>query len=113
MTVVCGEGILDKLEYDAMDVCKSVEYICCARNTYAEYSQLLEKVLQTDRNRLICIALGPTAKVLAYDLCKNGYRAWDMGHYFKDYDAYMRSAERTDTEIIDFYKPNKRGHVRD
>lgn len=107
VTVICGKGILDKLEYSALKVCKSVEYIYASQaNAYAEYDKLLEKALQTDKNRLICIVLGPTAKVLVYDLYKNGYQAWDMGHYFKDYDAYMRSAERTDEKIADFYKPD-------
>ena len=28
------------------------------------------------------LALGPTATVLAYDLCKMGYQAVDIGHRF-------------------------------
>ncbi len=34
------------------------------------------------------------------------YQAWDMGHYFKDYDAYRKNAERTKEEIVGFYKPD-------
>ena len=107
VTVICGEGILDKLKYHALDVCKSVEYLYAAKkDAFAQYDKILKQALQTDQDRLICISLGPTAKVLAYDLYKNGYQAWDMGHYFKDYDAYKRAAKRTDEEIAGFYKPD-------
>ena len=107
VTVICGGGILDKLRYNALDVCKSVEYLYAAKkNAFAEYDKLLERALKTDKSRLICISLGPTAKALVYDLCKNGYQAWDMGHYFKDYDAYRKNAERTKEEIVGFYKPD-------
>lgn len=107
VTVICGKGIFDKLQHNALEICNSVEYIYGAsKDAYAGYAELLEKALLTDKNRLICIVLGPTAKVLAYDLYKKGYQAWDMGHYFKDYDAYMRNADRTEAKIVDFYKPD-------
>lgn len=107
VTIVCGEGVFDKLEYKAFDACKSVEFITApSMNAYADYDKLLKEVLQTGKKRLVCIVLGPTAKVLACDLHKKGYQAWDMGHYFKDYDAYMRKRPRTAAEIAQFYKPD-------
>ena len=107
VTIVCGEGILDRLEYKAYDVCKSVEFVTApSMNAYADYDRLLHETLKTGKERLVCIVLGPTAKVLACDLHKKGYQAWDMGHYFKDYDAYMRRKPRTEAEITQFYKPD-------
>lgn len=107
VTVVCGEEILDRLQYKALDVCKSAAYVYGpAMNAYSEYDTLLDKVLKTDKNRLVLVAMGPTAKVLVYDLYKAGYQAWDMGHYFKDYDAYMKKKPRTAAEITQFYKPD-------
>ena len=38
------------------------------------------------KDRLILIVLGPTAKPLAYDLTKLGYRALDLGHMAKAYE---------------------------
>lgn len=38
------------------------------------------------KDRLIIIVLGPTAKLLAYDLNKLGYRALDLGHMAKAYE---------------------------
>ncbi len=107
VTIVCGEGVLDRLAYRAFDVCKSVEFVTApSMNAYAEYDRLLKEALKTGKERLVCIVLGPTAKALAYDLHKRGYQAWDMGHYFKDYDAYMKKKPRTAAEITQFYKPD-------
>ena len=107
VTIVCGEGVFDRLEHRAYDVCKSVEFVTApSMNAFADYDRLLREVLKTSRKRLVCIVLGPTAKVLACDLHKKGYQAWDMGHYFKDYDAYMRKKPRTASEIAQFYKPD-------
>ena len=107
ITVICGEGVLDKLEYKAYDVCKTVTIITAPKkNAYAEYEKILAAALKTDPQRLVCVILGPTAKVLVCDLHERGYQAWDMGHYFKDYDAYMKKRPRTDEEITRFYKPD-------
>ncbi len=107
VTIVCGEGVLDRLTYQAYDVCKSVEFVTApSMNAYSEYDRLLREILKTSKRRLVCIVLGPTAKVLACDLHKKGYQAWDMGHYFKDYDAYMKKRPRTAAEIAQFYKPD-------
>jgi len=107
ITIICGEGVLDRLEYKAFAVCKSVKFVTApSMNAFAQYSALLKAALKTEKNRLVCIVLGPTAKVLAYDLYKYGYQAWDMGHYFKDYNAYMKKRPRTEAEIVQFYKPD-------
>jgi len=37
------------------------------------------------------MALGPTATVLAYDLCKAGYRALDIGHLDICYELFLRN----------------------
>lgn len=107
VTVICGEGVLDKLEYKALDVCHSVEYVYGpSMNAYSHYEKLLEQAKKIDKNRLILVILGPTAKVLVYDLYKAGYTAWDIGHYLKDYDAYKKQRPRTEAEITQFYKPD-------
>lgn len=107
VTVICGEGVLDKLQYKALDVCNSVEYLYGpSMNAYSAYDKLLEQAKKIDKNRLVLVILGPTAKVLVYDLYKAGYTAWDIGHYLKDYDAYKKQRPRTEAEITQFYKPD-------
>ena len=107
VTIICGEGVLERLEYKAFTVCKTVEFITAPSiNAYEKYEEILAEALKTDKHRLICVILGPTAKVLVRDLYSNGYQAWDLGHYFKDYDSYMKKRPRTDDEITRFYKPD-------
>lgn len=107
VTVICGEGVLDRLQHQALDVCQSVEFVYGpSMNAYAQYDNLLERAKKIDKNRLVLVILGPTAKVLVYDLHKAGYTAWDIGHYLKDYDAYKRQRPRTEAEIAQFYKPD-------
>jgi glycosyltransferase family protein len=42
------------------------------------------------KDKLIIIACGPTATVLAYDLCKMGYQALDFGHLDIQYEYFQR-----------------------
>lgn len=41
-------------------------------------------------NTLVLAALGPTATVLAYDLCNKGYQAIDIGHLDVEYEWFLR-----------------------
>jgi glycosyltransferase family protein len=107
ITLICGEGTLNHIEYKLLDICKSVDYMYApATEAFGEYEKILKEAKTIDKNRLVCISLGPTAKLLAYDITKAGYKAWDIGHLLKDYDAYMKRKPRTETEIIQFYMPD-------
>lgn len=107
VTLICGEGVLSDIRYNALDVCEDVEYIYGpSRDAYDHYDELLKRALEIDRKRIICVILGPAAKVFVYDLYQNGMTAWDIGHYLKDYDSYMRRQPRTDHEIEAFFKPD-------
>jgi hypothetical protein len=46
--------------------------------------------VQQDKNRLVLIALGPTASVLAYDMAKAGYQALDIGHIDLEYEWMLK-----------------------
>ena len=107
ITIICGEGVFDRLQYKLIDVCKSVEYqYAPSTEAYSKYDEILKQALKTDKNRIICVALGSTAKPLVYDLYKKGYQVWDIGHLLKDYDCYKKQTSRTETEIIQFYMPD-------
>lgn len=107
ITLICGANVLKNIEYNALDVCRSVEYIyTSSKNAYVEYPEILERALAVDKNRIICAILGPTAKVLIYDLHKNGRVAWDIGHYLKDYDDYQKKNPKTDEAIKKFFEPD-------
>lgn len=107
VTVICGRSVMNNIKYNALDVCNSVEYIFAPpKDAFSQYSDILEKARGVKEDRIICVILGPTAKVLVYDLFKEGRIAWDIGHYLKDYDAYMKKNPRTETDIVQFYKPD-------
>lgn len=107
MLLVCGEGILSKLEHDIFDNASSVERISASpRNAWAQYDDILSKVKNAASGRLVLAILGPTATVLAADLCRSGIRALDVGHIAKDYDAYMRKLPTDMAANIEFYSPD-------
>ena len=78
---------------DLFDNMKSIiRIICPSLNAFNVYDKILNAALKVDKNRLILIALGPTASILAYDLYKAGYHAIDVGHVDIEYEWYLRNA---------------------
>lgn len=61
-----------------------------AENAFSRYDEILECCLSQSRDALFLLALGPTATVLAYDLCKAGYQAVDLGHVDLEYEWFLR-----------------------
>lgn len=107
LTIIAGEGILDKLTYDVFDLAKEKEYLYGpATDAFSAYDEILEKARRIDKDRLICVILGPASKVLIRDLMQEGYTAWDIGHLAKDYDSYRKRLGRTKEEIASFYAPD-------
>lgn len=74
---------------------RSVQRIICpSTNAFSCYDEILRESLKIETNRLIIIALGPTASVLAYDLSRYGYQALDIGHIDIEYEWYLCAAEK-------------------
>ena len=67
--------------------------LCPAENAIDKYDQIVEAVLKHPKDKLILLALGPTASALAYDLYKEGYHAVDIGHIDLYYEQYSRNAK--------------------
>ncbi len=77
-------------------------FLLPSKNSFSKYNEVLEEVLMNiPKETLILIALGPTATVLAYDLCLNGYQAIDIGHMDIEYEWYLHRAK---TKIDILYK---------
>lgn len=62
-------------------------------NAYFHYSDILDEAKKIDKSRLILIAAGPTATVLAYDLFHAGYQAIDIGHVDIEYEWFLRQVK--------------------
>lgn len=86
ITVIKGADN-EKFTHDIYDNAKSVSYIYGPKeHAFREYDRIFAEARQLPKDRLIIIVLGPTAKPLAYDLNKLGYRALDLGHMAKAYE---------------------------
>jgi len=59
-------------------------------NAFDVYDELYEAALEYGKDKLIIMALGPTATVLAYDLAVVGYWALDMGHIDLEYEWFLK-----------------------
>lgn len=107
ITLICGRTVMSNIAYNALDVCRSVNYIYAPeKDAFSQYPSILADALRIEADRIICVILGPAAKLLVYDLYKQGRIAWDIGHYLKDYDAYMKKLPRDSASIETFFKPD-------
>lgn len=78
---------------DLFNNAKSIERIICpAENAFKKYEQILLETKKCGKSKLIIIALGPTATILAHDLAKENYWALDLGHFDIEYIWYMMKA---------------------
>lgn len=90
-----GENTRFGLGNSLLKDAKSISRILLpAKNSYEKYSQIMAEVTENyPKDILILIALGPTATVLAYDLCEKGYQALDIGHMDVEYEWYLMGAD--------------------
>ncbi len=66
--------------------------ICPTENAFDNYDAILEKTLAFGKDKLVILALGPTATILAYDLCAHQIQALDLGHIDIEYSWYLSGA---------------------
>lgn len=59
-------------------------------NAFDVYEDIYRASLQYGEGKLILIALGPAATVLAYDLAVEGYWAIDIGHLDLEYEWFLK-----------------------
>ncbi|MBX9888366.1 MAG: GT-D fold domain-containing protein [Flavobacteriaceae bacterium] len=59
--------------------------VCPSKDAFSKYRNILETTKLHGQNKLILIALGPTATILAYDLAKSNFWAIDIGHVDVEY----------------------------
>lgn len=95
--VVLIEGTKSRLGV-GNDLFKNVKsmgrILCPPENAFSKYNEILETALKTDKNKLILISLGPTAKVLGYEMFLQGYRVIDIGHIDMEYEMYLNKQDR-------------------
>jgi glycosyltransferase family protein len=91
------EGELSRMGVgnDLFDNASDIKRILCpSKNAFNSYDAILEAAIAHGKDKVIMIALGPTASVLSYDLTKLGYHALDVGHIDVEYMWMLMKAER-------------------
>mgnify|MGYP002767304946 CR=1 FL=1 len=108
IVIICGEGILDKLQYDVFEYAKSRKYIYGpSRHAWCRHDEIIgriKKEISTDQ--LLIFILGMAGKAMIPEVTAMGYCAWDIGHLTKSYNAYMNNMQPTNENIRNFYAPD-------
>ena len=87
VVIIEGEKTRMAVGNDLLEDANSVRRIVCpAENAFEYYDEILKCAISFSKDSLFLIALGPTATVLAYDLCIAGYQALDIGHVDLEYE---------------------------
>lgn len=91
--VVFVEGEKTKLGLgnDLFDNAKEIKRIICpAMNAYEKLDEIEKSIKKNvQKTDLILTALGPTASILASDMCNEGYQIVDIGHIDIEYYWYL------------------------
>ena len=56
------------------------------------YNKILLEIDKCEKDKLFILSIGPTATILASDLCDKGYQAIDLGHIDIEYEWYLMKA---------------------
>lgn len=108
LIIVCGEGILENLQYDIFTLARSKKFIYGPRkNAWDQHDSIMEKIKnETPQNHLVVFILGMAGKAMIPELTDLGYVCWDLGHLAKYYNAYLSEVKGTETAIRNFYAPD-------
>ncbi|WP_338647712.1 GT-D fold domain-containing glycosyltransferase [Flavobacterium sp. KS-LB2] len=68
-----------------------------AHNAFDQFDKLLNFANQQTKNHLVLVAMGPTAKPLAYELALIGFQALDIGNLDIEYEWFLKGAK---TKVI-------------
>lgn len=78
---------------DLFDNARSIRRILGpVENAFVRYDELFEAAKKHGKDKLILLALGPTASVMSYALFREGFRAIDLGHADVEYEWFLRGA---------------------
>ena len=113
--IVEGEGSRLGIGNDLFSNTNSTKRILCpVKDAFSRYDEILDACLKNASNdSLFILALGPTATVLAYDLCDSGYQALDVGHVDTMYECFLRKADKLvpiEGKIV-FNKERNKKHI--
>lgn len=95
IVVIEGEKSRLGVGNDLFSEVKKVERIICPpKNAFDKYYKIINEASKLNKDKLILVALGPSAKPIVYELYNKGYQAIDIGHIDIEYEWFLRNAER-------------------
>lgn len=78
---------------DLFDGARSVERIICPpNNAFDKIDEIEQAIRELGKDKLVLLMLGPTAKIVAYDLYKEGLWLVDLGHIDTEYEWFKMGA---------------------
>ena len=91
VVVVDGPGSHNGVGNDLLDMAAGVERIICPpKDAYDFYQEILDGCRKFPKDRLFLLSLGVTAKFLAEDLYRDGYRVIDIGNLDMEYEWFLQ-----------------------
>jgi len=92
--IIEGNGTRIGVGNSLLNNVSSIKRIICPDiNAFNKYNQILKKTISC-KSDLVLLALGPTAKILAFDLTKNGIQAIDIGHLDIEYEWFLKKTRK-------------------
>lgn len=93
--LVEGEYSRNGVGNDLFDNTKSLERILCpAKNAFDKYDEILSSIRSHGKGKLVLMALGMTATVLAKDLLEYEIWAIDLGHIDAEYEWFTMKTKK-------------------
>jgi glycosyltransferase family protein len=91
IVIVEGEKTKLGIGNDLFNNARSIHRIICpAENAFFKLDLIIKSIEHNvPKNTMILAALGPTATILAADLCEKGYQVVDIGHVDVEYIWYL------------------------
>ncbi|WP_338449828.1 SP_1767 family glycosyltransferase [Niallia oryzisoli] len=83
-----------------------------SENAFEKYDLILQKAKKHDKEKLVLIALGPTATILSYDLHISGYQTIDIGHLDVEFEWFLKKTN-VRTKIENKYVIEANNRVQD
>lgn len=108
IVLICGEGILDQLNYDIFELSKNKTYVYGPKkHAWSMHERLMEQIKRkSSKDQLLVFILGMAGKAMIPELTECGYMCWDIGHLAKYYDAYKKNVLQSGEDINAFYRPD-------
>lgn len=93
--IVEGKNSRSGVGNDLFDNAKSIERVIVPpKNAFAKLNEIEQSIKEHGSDKLVLLMIGPTAKVVAYDLSKQGLWLVDMGHIDSEYEWFKMGAKK-------------------